>query len=268
MTALITEVSGHVGIMTLNRPEKHNAMNAEIFVKMAEAWEEWALDPQVRTVIVTGAGDKAFSAGADLSSVVPVLTRARAPQNEYESILMDTHPKIRDAAMLRTYFPKPIIAAVNGFCLAGGTELIQGTDIRICVEGASFGLPEVKRAIVPAGGSLVRLSRQMPFARAMEMILTGEPISASEALSCGFVNAVTAPDQLMDTALKIAHQINENGPVAVAAAKRAIIETSGMTLDEAFVIEDRAWDVVSASADAKEGPLAFMEKRRPVYIGR
>lgn len=268
MTALITEVSGHVGIMTLNRPEKHNAMNAEIFVKMAETLEAWAVDPKVRTVIVTGAGDKAFSAGADLGSVVPVLTRARPPENDYESILIDTHPKVRDAAMLRTYFPKPIIAAVNGFCLAGGTELIQGTDIRICVEGASFGLPEVKRAIVPAGGSLVRLSRQMPFARAMEVILTGEPFSAAEALRCGFVNHVTTPDRLLDTALKIAHQINENGPVAVAAAKRAIIETSGMTLDEAFLVENRAWDLVASSEDAKEGPLAFVEKRRPVYTGR
>lgn len=268
MTALITEVTEHVGIMTLNRPDKHNAMDAEMFVKMAETWEAWALDPRVRTVIVTGAGDKAFSAGADLGSAVPVLTRARPPRNDYESTLIDTHPKVRDAAMLRTYFPKPIIAAINGFCLAGGTELIQGTDIRICVEGATFGLPEVKRAIVPAGGSLVRLSRQMPFARAMEVVLTGDPFSAAEALACGFVNHITAPDQLLDTALKIAHRINENGPVAVAAAKRAIIETSGMTYDEAFLVENRTWDSVAASADAKEGPLAFMEKRRPVYIGR
>ncbi|AFR50959.1 enoyl-CoA hydratase/isomerase family protein [Gordonia sp. KTR9] len=268
MTALITEVSGHVAIMTLNRPEKHNAMNAEIFVKMAESFAAWANDPQVRSVIITGAGDKAFSAGADLGSVVPVLTRARPPENDYESTLIGTHPKVRDAAMLRTYFPKPIISAVNGFCLAGGTELIQGTDIRICVEGATFGLPEVKRAIIPAGGSLVRLTRQMPYARAMEVILTGDPFSADEALGCGFVNRVTTPDRLMDTAMEIAQRINENGPVAVAAAKRVMTETSGMTLDEAFLVENRAWDLVSSSDDAKEGPLAFIEKRPPIYTGK
>lgn len=254
--------------MTLNRPEKHNAMNAEMFVRMAETWEAWAADPNVRCAVITGAGERAFSAGGDLGSLIPVLTRARPPQDQFEATLLETHPRVRDVAMLRTFFPKPVIAAINGFCIAGGMEVIEGTDIRICTESATFGLPEVKRAILPAGGSLARLSRQMPFCKAMEVILTGRSITAQEALEYGFVNYVTPREQLLAKAMEIAREISENGPLAVAAAKKAMIETSGMPLEPAFLIEDKAWDDVANSEDAKEGPLAFMERRSPVYRGR
>lgn len=268
MSVLLTEVRGHVGIMTLNRPESHNAMNAEMFVKMARAWESWAADDNIRSVVITGAGDKAFSAGGDVKSLIPVLTRARKPQNEFEQTILDTHPKVRDVAMLRTFFPKPVIAAINGYCVAGGTEVIEGTDIRICTETATFGLPEVKLSILPAGGSLVRLTRQMPHCKAMEMVLTGQPITAAQALECGFVNYVTSREALMSKALEIANQIGANGPLAVRAAKRVMVESSGLPFREAFLLEDQAWDDVAASQDAKEGPLAFAEKRPPVYTGK
>lgn len=268
MSVLLTEVREFVGVMTLNRPEKHNAMNAEMFVRMAQTWDAWAVDPNVRCVVVSGAGERAFSAGGDLGSLIPVLTRARPPQDQFETTLLETFPRVRDVAMLRTFFPKPVIAAINGFCVAGGTEFIEGTDIRICTETATFGLPEVKRAIIPAAGSLARLTRQMPFCKAMEVILTGRSITAAEALQNGFVNYVTSRDQLLAKAMEIAREISENGPLAVAAAKKAIIESSGLPFDKAYLIEDKAWDVVANSQDAKEGPLAFMEKRRPVYVGR
>lgn len=268
MSVLHTEVRGHVGIMTLNRPEKHNAMDAEMFVRMAETWTAWSLDSNVRCAVVTGAGNKAFSVGGDLGTLIPVLTGAKAPQNDYETLLLESHPKIRDTAMLREYFPKPVIAAINGFCVAGGTEFIQGTDIRVCTENATFGLPEVKRAIVPAGGSLARLSRQIPFAKAMELILTGNPMSAAEALKYGLVNYVTSQEDLLDKALEIAHEISSNGPLALAAAKKTVIQSSGLTYAEAYLLEDEAWDEVAASEDAKEGPAAFLEKRPPEYVGR
>lgn len=268
MSVLHTEVRGHVGIMTLNRPEKHNAMNAEMFVRMAETWTAWSLDSDVRCAVVTGAGHKAFSVGGDLGTLIPVLTGAKPPQNDYETLLLESHPKVRDTAMLRAYFPKPVIAAINGFCVAGGTEFIQGTDIRVCADNATFGLPEVKRAIVPAGGSLIRLSRQIPFAKAMELILTGNPMSAAEALQYGLVNYVTSQDDLMDKALEIAGELSANGPLALAAAKKAVIHSSGLTYEDAYVLENEAWDEVAASEDAKEGPLAFLEKRPPVYVGR
>lgn len=268
MSVLHTEVRGHVGIMTLNRPEKHNAMDAEMFVRMAETWTSWSADSNVRCAVVTGAGNKAFSVGGDLGSLIPVLTGARPPQNDYETLLLESHPKVRDTAMLRAYFPKPVVAAINGFCVAGGTEFIQGTDIRVCTENATFGLPEVKRAIVPAGGSLTRLSRQIPFAKAMELILTGNPMSAAEALQYGLVNYVTTQDNLLYKALEIANEISANGPLAVAAAKKAVIQSSGLTYENAYVLEDEAWDEVASTEDAKEGPIAFLEKRPAVYVGR
>ena len=171
--------------------------------------------------------------------------------------------------LLRTYdLFKPVVAAVNGFCLAGGMEMLQATDIRIASTNASIGLSEVKRAIIPAGGSLVRLARQIPYCKAMEILLVGDAISAEEAHRCGLVNYVVEPDELMPTAEKFARQIAENGPLALKAIKEGVVRTTGIPLEDAVKLELELGRQVMKSEDAKEGPRAFMEKRKPRYLGR
>ncbi|MEP7138339.1 MAG: enoyl-CoA hydratase-related protein, partial [Caldimonas sp.] len=162
---------------------------------------------------------------------------------------------------------KPIVAAVNGACLAAGTELLLGTDIRIAAEHASFGLPEVTRGLVPFAGSMVRLPRQIAWCQAMELMLTGAPITASEALRIGLVNHVVAASELMAKAEEIAQRIAKNGPLAVRAVKRIALATSGLEFHAAFRIEDDAWRSVLASDDAREGPRAFVARRPPRYTG-
>jgi enoyl-CoA hydratase len=172
-------------------------------------------------------------------------------------------------ALLRPFeLYKPIIAAVNGYALAGGSELLQATDIRIASRTASFGLTETQRGLVPGAGSMVRLPRQIPYCKAMEILMTGDAISAEEAHRIGFVNEVVEPDQVMPRALEFADRLKRNGPLAVAAVKEAVLRTSGVPLEEAFEIEAELSARVTRSEDAREGPRAFMEKREPVYVGK
>ncbi len=265
MSALNYETRGHVAYLTLNRPEVHNALSPEMMVQMAQAWHEIARDDGVRVAIVTGAGDKAFSAGADLGRLIPLFSRAREPEDEWDRKLL-ADGSIMDAALLRGFeFYKPVIAAINGFCIAGGMEFIQATDLRIAVDTASFGLQEVKWAIIPAGGSLARLQRQIPYCKAMEVLLTGNRMSADEAYRIGLINYVVSRDQLMPKAEELAATIAANGPIAVRKIKEAVIRCSGVALDQAFKIESQISREVMATEDAKEGPRAFMEKRKPQY---
>jgi enoyl-CoA hydratase len=172
-------------------------------------------------------------------------------------------------ALLRPFeLYKPIVAAINGFALAGGSELLQATDIRIASANASFGLTETQRGLVPGAGSMVRLPRQVPWCKAMEILMTGDAVSASDALAMGFVNEVVAPERLMPRALEFADRLKRNAPLAVAAVKEAALRTSGLPLEEAFAIEAEISGRVTASEDAREGPRAFMEKRDPVFRGR
>ncbi|MDO8613989.1 MAG: enoyl-CoA hydratase-related protein [Dehalococcoidia bacterium] len=268
MPALLYEKRDGIAYITFNRPEVHNAMDPETIVRLGEAWLDFEADDNARVAIITGAGDKAFTSGADLGRLIPLYTRARQPEDEWDRRVLEDREIGRVALMRTRPIYKPVIAAVNGFCLAGGTELIQATDIRIAAEHATFGLFEVKRAIVPAAGSLVRLARQIPWCKAMEILLVGDAISAQEAHRIGLVNYVVPLSELMPTAEGFARKIAENGPLAVRKIKEAVIRTSGLPLQEAYKIENECAREVMRSEDAKEGPRAFIEKRAPRYTGR
>jgi enoyl-CoA hydratase len=268
MPPLIYEKRDGVAYVTFNRPDRHNAIDPETLVRLAEAWLDFEADDDARVAIVTGAGEKAFCAGADLGRLIPLYTRARQPEDEWDRRVLD-EPELRRVMMMRDHpIYKPVIAAVNGFCLAGGTEMLLATDIRIASPNATFGLMEVKRAIVPGAGSMARLPRQLPFAKAMEILLVGDAISAEEAHRIGLVNYVVPAEELMPTAEKFARKIAENGPLAVRKIKEAVIRSSGVPLAEAWGIENDVAREVMRSEDAKEGPRAFMEKRPPRYTGR
>ncbi|HVA69228.1 MAG TPA: enoyl-CoA hydratase-related protein [Candidatus Binataceae bacterium] len=268
MPALLYEVRDQIAYLTINRPEVHNSFSPEVIVLLAESWQRIAADDDVRAAIVTGAGSKAFSAGADLGRLIPLMTGARQPEDEWD-FKLKANAQLGNIALLRRFsLSKPVIAAVNGFCIAGGFELLEGTDLRIASESASFGLQEVKWAIIPAAGSLARLPRQIPYCKAMEILLTGNRISAQEAWRLGLVNYVVPADQVMAKAEELARTIAANGPLAVRAIKEAVEKCSGRPFEEAFDAEDEAQRFIRQTEDAREGPRAFMEKRKPIYQGR
>ena len=269
MPDLIYEKENGIATITLNRPERRNAFSPESIIRLAEAWIDYRDDDSMRVAILTGAGDKAFCAGGDLGTLLPLFTGAKKPDDEWSERLMAQLPHYMSTALLRPFeLYKPIISAINGFALAGGSELLQATDIRIASTNASFGLTETQRGLVPGAGSMVRLPRQVPYCKAMEILMTGDAISAEEALQIGFVNDVVAPEALMPRALEFAERLKKNGPVAVAAVKEAVLRTSGLPLEEAFGIEAEISARVTNTEDAREGPRAFMEKREPVFKGR
>jgi enoyl-CoA hydratase len=268
MPAILVEKRNQIAYVTFNRPEVHNSFNPELLIQMGEFWEEAEKDDEVRAVIVTGAGKVAFSAGADLGKLIPLFTGARKPEDEWDRRLLADR-RVGDRAILRKYnFPKPVIAAINGFCIAGGMEFIQATDLRVASENASFGLQEVKWAIIPGAGSLARLQRQMPYCKAMEILLTGNRIDANEAWRLGLINYFVPQEKLIAKAEELAAAIAENGPVAVRKIKEAVRRCSGRPYEEAFKIEDEVGRDVMRTEDAREGPRAFIEKRKPVYKGR
>ena len=266
--ALLYEKHNHIARITLNRPEKRNAIDPEMMVRLGEAWIDFEKDDDMRVAIVTGAGDKSFCAGADLARLIPLMTGARQPEDEWDHRLRN-EPEVTRAALLRN-FPlyKPVIAAINGYCLAAGTELVQGTDIRIASDNATIGLTEVKRGIVPAGGGIARMPRQIAFAKAMEILLVGDAIPAEEARLIGFVNYVVPQPELMAKAEEFAEKIAENGPLAVRKLKEAVIKGLGLPIQDAYKIESEAVAQVMSSEDAREGPLAFMERRKPKFTGK
>lgn len=268
MTHLLYEKREGIAWITLNRPERRNAISPEMLVRLRDAWRDFRDDDDARVAILTGAGDKAFCAGADLQLLIPLLTGARKPENEWDEAFLADRSAL-DSGLLRDFdLYKPVIAAVNGFALAGGTEILQATDIRIACPEARFGLSEAKRGIIPAGGSLVRLQRQIPYAKAMEILITGDPISAEEAHRIGLINEIVPQAELKGRAAAVAARVAENGPLAVQKIKEALLRTNGLPLSEAFAIETECAREVMRSQDAVEGPRAFMEKRKPVFTGR
>ena len=269
MDSVLVEQRGCVAIITLNRPAKLNALDAQMMVELADAWAALARDDRVRAVLLTAAGDKAFCAGADLGSLAPLITGARTPETVSERRWVDEHQSLVNRALLRnTDFRKPVVAAINGLAVAGGFELLLGTDIRVSSQGAWFQLSEVRRGLIPSGGSLSRLPRQIGWANAQEIILTAEPFSAQRALAVGLINRIVAPEDLLPVAMDLCERITRGAPLALAKAKETTLLCSGRDLDEAFRIEESAQAVVMASSDAREGPLAFMEKRKPRFTGR
>jgi enoyl-CoA hydratase len=259
------EITGHIARVTLNRPDARNAINPEVSVRLADAFVEVKDNDDVRVAILTGTGS-AFCAGADLGQLIPLMSGARKPENEWDERLV-ADPGMTGRALLRNFdVEKPVIAAINGHAIAGGMEIVQGTDIRVAVPEARFGVQEVKWAILPAGGSTVRLPVQLPYAKAMELLLTGDLISADEALNYGFLNYVT--DDVIGKATEIAEKIAANGPLAVKAIRRSVKECLGKEESEALKLENQISAPIFQTEDAREGPMAFMQKRAPEYKGR
>jgi enoyl-CoA hydratase len=257
------ERDGHLVVVTMNRPEAKNALSSDMLVGLADAWAYISAEPDVRVGILTGAGGT-FCAGADLKAMATESTDPRV--RERASQIADYHWKglLRGDDALPS---KPIVCAVEGYAVAGGTELLVGTDLRVVAESATLGLFEARRALFPMGGSAIRLPRQIPYAHAMDLLLTGRAVSAAEALAMGLVNKVVPDGEALAAAREIAEQVAECGPMAVQAILRAYRETLGMAEAEALKVSDAiGWPVIG-SADAKEGSRAFREKRPAVYRG-
>ena len=264
MPDALIERDGHVMVVTMNRPERMNAISGPMLVRMYDAYEEASADPDIRCIVVTGAGGN-FCAGADLRAMSgdaadndPLDHRAR----------MADDPDIIYKALFRHYRPtKPIVAAVEGVAIAGGTEILQAMEIRVAGESARFGVSEARWSLYPMGGSAVRLPRQIPYTHAAEILLTGKHISAAKALDIGLVGHVVSDGQALDKALEIAAVVATNGPLATAAITRTLHECDGMELDDALRHEWDYGQAVFRSKDAKEGPRAFAEKRPPNFTG-
>lgn len=268
MAVVELEREGHVAVITLNRPEARNALDPEVLVRLWHAWQVVDSDEHLRVAIITGAGDQAFCAGADLGRLIPLATGTRQPENEFDEAFV-ADPTLGRRAMLRDWTPsKPVIAAVNGHAIAGGCELVQGTDIRVAAESARFGVQEVKWGLYPLGGSSVRLPRQLPEAIAMELLLTGDLLDAATCLRYGFVNHVVPRDEVLAKAIDIAAKIAANGPLAVKAIKAGARAAIGLPEAEAMDVELKWGAPVFRTEDAVEGPRAFIEKRAPRFQGR
>ncbi|GAA1021292.1 enoyl-CoA hydratase [Acrocarpospora pleiomorpha] len=255
------ERDGHLVIVTMDRPEARNALSTDMLIGMAEAWAYISAEPGVRVGILTGANNT-FCAGADLKAMGAPSTDDRVRQRAAEI------PNFHWKGLLREDMPtKPIISAIEGYAVAGGTELLVGTDLRVVAESATLGLFEAKRALFPMGGSAVRLPRQIPYAFAMDLLLTGRAITAPEAYRMGLINQIVPDGQALPKAIELAEDIASSGPLAVQAILRTYRETLALPEDEALKISDNlGWPVI-ASEDAKEGSRAFREKRPPRYEG-
>ena len=254
----LVERRGHVLIVTMNRPEVRNALSGPMMALMRQAWDQVDTDPGIRVCVLTGAGG-AFCAGADLKAM------ARSHPGERPA---DWDPAVIEPLLKGRRLTKPLIAAVEGPAVAGGTEILQATDIRVAGESATFGVSEARWGLFPLGGSAVRLSRQIPYTLAADQAdlqrLRGADVPSGQQQ----VGRVVPDGQALATALEIAEQIAGNGPVAVRAILRTIRETEGMPENDAFAVEARIGMEVFASEDAKEGPRAFAEKRRPEFRDR
>jgi enoyl-CoA hydratase/carnithine racemase len=260
MPAVLYETRNRVAYITLNRPEAMNALNTEVRQGISDSLRRFREDAEVWVAIITGAGDRAFCAGADLKEMSNTLS------SEAASGSFNVPIPAGPGGDVQTW--KPIIAAINGYCLAGGLELALRCDLRVAAEHARFGLTEVSRGIIPGGGGTQRLPRAVPTALAMELIFTAKHITAEEAYRIGLINRVVPADQLMAAAEELADQINANAPLAVRASKEAIVRGLEMSLDDGLRLEGLLSRAVRLSEDAREGPRAFAEKRQANFQGR
>jgi enoyl-CoA hydratase/carnithine racemase len=268
-TMIYEKRDDHISVITINRPERRNALDSQAQAELGEIWQDFNNDPEQWVAILTGAGDKAFCAGADLRAV------AAGPAAGAPRPAAPTGPtSISFGGLTKAKIYKPIIAAVNGFALGGGCEMVLACDIVIAAEHAELGLPEPKRGLIAAAGGVLRFPRQLPYHIAMEYVLTGEHIRADLAQQYGLVNRVVPMERLMDEAMAMAQKILENAPTAVRAAKEIAVRGLELPLVEGED-ETSAWDVNdkvrwrnSQTEDYKEGPRAFAEKRKPQWKGR
>jgi len=247
-------------IVTMNRPRARNALSGPMMELMRQAWDTVDSDPEIRVCVLTGAGG-AFCAGADLKAMT-----SSHPGDRFQGGDLDV--SVIEPLLKGRRLTKPLIAAVEGPAVAGGTEILQACDIRVAGASARFGVSEARWGLFPLGGSAVRLPRQIPYTVAADLLLTGRHITAAEALSVGLIGHVVPDGQALEAALEIAAVIAANGPVAVRAILRVIRETEGMAENEAFTLEAKVGMAVFASEDAKEGPRAFAEKRQPRFRDR
>lgn len=254
---ILVEKRESVAIITINRPDKLNALNSKVHIEGVAALDELKKDAEVRVVVITGAGQKAFVAGADISEFVgqtPVTQR----NGFQERTLFNTIDM----------FPKPVIAMINGFCLGGGNELALACDIRVCSENARFSQPEINLGIMCGGGGTQRLTRLIGEGRAMEMVLTGDMIDAAKALHFGLVNYVFTLEELETKTLELAYKIAEKAPVALQMSKEAVKFASRSNLDEGLRREVDLFAICFSTEDKEEGVAAFLEKRKPVFKGK
>ena len=255
----LVEQRDHVLVVTMNRPEARNALSGPMMAIMKSAWDRVDSDPVIRVCVLTGAGG-AFCAGADLKA----MTSAH-PSDSFSGGGWDL--SVIEALLKGRRLSKPLIAAVEGPAIAGGTEILQATDVRVAGENARFGVSEARWGLFPLGGSAVRLPRQIPYTVAADLLLTGRHITAREALAYGLIGHVVPDGTALDRALELAELIAANGPLAVQAILRTMRETEGMPENDAFKIDARLGTAVFATQDAREGPRAFAAKRRPHFQG-
>jgi enoyl-CoA hydratase len=249
---------GDLAIVTLDRQERLNALNAEVFTELGEAFDSLRYDDQVRGVIVTGAGDKAFVAGADIGELAKM------------DALSGVQVSRTGQGVFRTIerFPKPVLAAVGGYALGGGCELALACHMRVGSENARFGLPEVGLGIIPGYGGTVRLARLVGLGRAVEMALTGEMIDADAALAMGLITHVVPQEELLARAKEILRKVTKNGPLAVRMVLESIYRGLDTTLVEATGVESTLFGLLASTEDMREGMTAFLEKRKPEFKGR
>jgi (E)-benzylidenesuccinyl-CoA hydratase len=257
--SLLYEKKDTIAIITLNRPEVLNAMNPDMAGKLLQAWLDFSNDPNLAVLIVTGAGGKAFCVGADIKD------RDQTGRDPHVSDFWG--PGLR-TPMRGVELYKPVIAAINGYCLGGGLELALVCDIRIASESAQFGQPEIKRGIFPGMGATQRLPRTMPYNWAAELLFTGESIDAGEAYRIGLVNRVVPPQELMASAETLAKTIGENAPLALRAVKEALLRSYDLPLEQGMRVEGLLRRIIGETEDAREGRRAFVERRKPDFKSR
>jgi len=256
--AIDVEVHEGIALITLNRPERMNAMDAEAYRQLSAAWERVRDDESIRAAVITGAGDRAFTTGADLKSFV------NSPQD------LSQFWKTQQEQLLNRGLEvwKPIIAAVNGYCLGGGMTLLLATDIRIATPNATFGLAEVTRGVIAGNGGTQRILEQVPYAIGMEMLLTGRRVDAEYAERWGLINRVVAQQELLPAAMELARQVSANAPLAVQAAKELALRSRDVDRVTGLRMEQTMNRLLQYTEDAKEGPAAFAERRGANFVGR
>lgn len=247
-----------IALITINRPERMNAMDAEAYQQLSDAWSRVRDDPAIRVAVITGAGDRSFSAGADLKSFFQ-------NQRDMSEFWLTQKGQLLNRGL---ELWKPVIAAVNGYCLGGGMTLLLATDIRIAVPSATFGLSEVSRGVIAGNGGTQRMLEQLPYPIAMELLLTGRRIDAATAERWGLVNRVVPQEELLSTAFAVAREISANAPLAVQATKELAVRSRDVDRATGLRMEQTMNKLLQFTEDAQEGPAAFSERRKPDFVGR